>query len=123
MNSMRQEPDDAPSLPEIRCLSAEQAAAYLGIGSTLLAELRVPFVKLGRRTVYDRVDLDAWLDEYKHRGRAGREGETQWPVRKDSIGGRTHASGGLTLYYRAEDAYAKALGLKSEKKPKPCSPS
>src|SRR6185295_4546216 len=66
--------------PAIRCLTREQAAAYLGIGVTLLAELGVPFVKLGRRCVYDRVDLDAWLEEYKRRGRARKE-HFSWPVK------------------------------------------
>ena len=44
-------------LPAIRCLSKQEAASYLGIGVTLLSELDIPFVKLGRRCLYDRVDL------------------------------------------------------------------
>src|SRR5688500_4369258 len=106
------ESSDPPPASGVRCLSAEQAAVYLGRGVTLRSELQVPFVKLGRRTVYDRIDLDAWLDEYKSRGRAGKEGAVQWPVKKDSIGGGTPASGGSMLYYRTANAYAKALGLK-----------
>ena len=58
-----------PSLPAIRCLTKRQAATYLGIGVTLLTELGIPFLNLGRRCVYDRVDLDGWLEEYKRRGR------------------------------------------------------
>ncbi|MDP1786265.1 helix-turn-helix domain-containing protein [Nitrosomonas sp.] len=50
-------------LPEIRCLSKQEAASYLGIGVTLLSELDIPFVKLGRRCLYDRVDLDIWIEE------------------------------------------------------------
>jgi len=69
-------------LPAARCLSKEQAAAYLGIGVTLLAQLDVPSVHFGRRCVYDRVDLDAWLDDHKgERRRAGKEKQT-WPVTK-----------------------------------------
>ena len=98
----------------VRCLSKEQAAAYLGIGVTLLEGLGVPVVKFGRRCVYDRVDLDAWLEEYKRRGRARRE--TLWPVKADSIGGETRATGGSMLHYRTASVYAKALGLKTEKK-------
>ena len=104
------------SLPSARCLTKEQAAAYLGIGVTLLAGLGVPSVRLGRRCVYDRVDLDTWLDEYKRRGRAGKEPGTQWPVKEDSTGAGIPASGGSKLYYRTADAYAKALGLKTGKK-------
>ena len=47
-------------LPAIRCLSKEEVAQYLGIGVTLLTELEIPYIKLGRRCLYDRVDLDAW---------------------------------------------------------------
>ncbi len=105
-------------LPPARCLGREQAAAYLGIGITLLDSLGVPSIRFGRRCVYDRVDLDTWLDEYKRRGRAGKESGTQWPVKEDSIGAGIPATGGSRLYYRTADAYAKALGLKTGKKPK-----
>src|SRR5450830_594781 len=108
-------------LPAARGLSREQAAAYLGIGITLLAEQGVPFVQIGRRCVYDRVDLDAWLDEYKHRGRARKE--TLWPVKADSTGGGTPVSGGSMLYYRTASAYARALRPRIVKKPKPTSSS
>jgi hypothetical protein len=103
-------------LPPARGLSREQAAAYLGIGITLLAEQGVPFVQIGRRCVYDRVDLDAWLDEYKHRGRARKE-FSSWLVKADSTGGGIPVTGGSMWYDRTADAYAKALGLKTERKP------
>ena len=51
--------DNGLPLPAARCLSKEQAAAYLGIGVTLLTELNVPCIKIGRRCVYDKLDLDA----------------------------------------------------------------
>ena len=101
----------------VRCLSKEQAAAYLGIGVTLLAELGVPFIKLGRRCVYDRVDLDAWLEEYKRRGRARKE--TLWPVKAASTGGGTPVSGGSMLYCPTADTYAEALRPRAKKKLKP----
>jgi hypothetical protein len=106
-------------LPAARCLTAEQAATYLAIGVTLLAELDVPCVKLGRRRVYDKVDLDGWLDEHKRRGRARKE--TEWPEKADSTGGAIRASGGSTWYYPAADAYASALGLHTEPRRKPSS--
>lgn len=106
-------------LPVARCLSKEQAAEYLGIGVTLLSELGVPFIKLGRRCLYDKLDLDIWLDEYKtrERGRA-RKGNTLWPMKMGSIEGRILATGGLMQPSRAASEYAKVLGLKTEKKPK-----
>jgi hypothetical protein len=108
-------------LPAARCLTRHQAAAYLGIGLTLLTELQVPSIKLGRRTVYDRVDLDAWLDDYKRRGRARKE--TQWPVKPDSTGDKALVSGGSMLYYPTANAYAEALRPKAERKPKRSSTS
>ena len=104
-------------LPCARCLTNAQAGRYLGIGATLLAELGVPSIKLGRRCVYDVVDLDTWLEDYKQRGRARKE--TLWPVKPESTGGATHLSGGSMLSYPTADAYAKVLGLKTVKKPKP----
>jgi hypothetical protein len=94
----------------------EQAADYLGIGVTLLSELDIPFIKLGRRCIYDRVDLDGWLDNTKERGRARKE--TLWPSKAESTGGPTHGTGGYAPPFQTAGAYAKALGLKSSKKRK-----
>jgi hypothetical protein len=40
--------DTGLPLPHVRCLTKEHAAAYLGIGVTLLLQLRPPRIKLGR---------------------------------------------------------------------------
>ena len=114
---MEVENSDLP-LPAVRCLSKEQAAEYLGIGVTLLTELDVPCLKMGRRCVYDKVDLDEWLNEYKQRGRAGKE--NIWPVKPESTGERTLVSGGLIQRSQTAKDYAKVLGLKTGKMPKPC---
>jgi hypothetical protein len=111
--------DTSLPLPFRRCLTKDEAAEYLGIGVTLLSELSVPAVKFGRRCVYDVFDLDAWLEEYKRRGRAGKEGKEKWLAKPESTEGRIHGTGGLTLHYRTADAYAKALGLPTGKKSKP----
>jgi len=108
-------------LPAPRCLSKEQAAAYLGIGVTLLTELCIPAIKLGRRCVYDKLDLDAWLEEYKQRGRAGKE--LIWPVKQESTEGRILGTGGLIQPSRTAKEYARVLGLKTEKMREPCLPS
>ncbi|MEI7431141.1 MAG: hypothetical protein WCL27_11860 [Betaproteobacteria bacterium] len=107
-------------LPAARCLSKEQAAAYLGIGVTLLAELNVPVIKIGRRCVFDKLDLDTWLDEYKQceHWRAGKE-KTLWPVKQESTGDLILGSGGLQQRSQTANAYAKALGLITAKKQKP----
>ena len=110
------EPRDFPDSLPARCLSRTQAAVYLGIGTTLLARIGPPPIRLGRRRVYDRVDLDRWLDNYKSRGRAIKE--ELWPEKKDSTEGKTHPIGGSMLSSRTDAEYVKALGLKSWKTPK-----
>ena len=98
-------------LPVARCLSKEQAAAYLGIGLTLLA---VPHVRFGRRCVYDKLDIDAWLDDYKdERRRAGKD--NLWPVMKESTGGPIRAPGGSMQRSPTAKEYAEALGLTSRR--------
>ena len=44
-----------------------EAGQYLGIGITVFDELRI-LVRLGRRRVYVRVDLNGLLHEYKSSG-------------------------------------------------------
>jgi hypothetical protein len=100
-------------LPAARCLTKRQAAAYLGIGVTLLADIAPPPIKLGRRAVYDVVDLNRWLDEYKARGRAGKE--FSWPVIPVSTGGKIRPSGGYRPPSRMAVEYARALGLETGK--------
>ncbi len=106
--------DNFLPLPFKRGLSREQAADYLGIGVTLLSELDIPFLKLGRRCIYDRVDLDVWLDENKKRGWARKE--TLWPNKAESTGVPTQGTGGSVPPFQTAGAYAKALGLKTSKK-------
>jgi hypothetical protein len=116
--------DDAGlPLPMRRCLTKEQAADYLGIGVTLLLQAGPAPIKVGRRSVWDVVDLDAWLDQYKDRGRAGKEVNQEWPVKTESISGAIRATGGSASYYQTANAYAKALGLRTEKRRKHSSQS
>jgi len=108
MANKKQQP--ALSLPRARCLSKQHAAQYLGIGVTLFTEIGLPSIKLGRRILYDVLDLDRWLDQYKHRGRAEEE---LWPEKKDSIVVRNRPTGGSMLSYQTDDEYVKVLDLKS----------
>ena len=48
-------------------MRADQAANYLGLARQTLAKLRwsggsPPFYRMGSRILYDRADLDEWLD-------------------------------------------------------------
>ena len=106
--------DNELPLPIKRCLSKDEAASYLGIGVTLLSELDILTVKFGRRLVYDKVDLDLWLEEYKQRGRAGKE--TLWLNKTGFTVDPTQSIGGLTQHSQTAKEYAKALGLKTDKK-------
>ena len=64
-------PSLSDALSEPGALSTPLAAEYVGLSPATLETMRIrgggpPFVKLGRRVVYRRDDLDAWLDERKH---------------------------------------------------------
>jgi 3'-phosphoadenosine 5'-phosphosulfate (PAPS) 3'-phosphatase len=109
--------NDLP-LPAIRCLSKSEAATYLGIGLTLFNTLDIPAIKFGRRSVYDVVDLDAWLMDYKQRGRARKD--ELWLNNKTAyIVDPIQGTGGLMQHSQTAKEYAKVLGLNKEKKPKP----
>jgi excisionase family DNA binding protein len=60
-----------PNILAPRLLSQQAAAAYLGISYWTLRDLtfrgEVPHVKIGRRILVDRLDLDAYLDRAKIR--------------------------------------------------------
>lgn len=45
-----------------RLLSETDAAEYLSIGATTLRGLGLKVRRLGRRVLYDRADLDRWVD-------------------------------------------------------------
>lgn len=53
-------------------LNTEQAATYVGSTRSTLEKKRMRgdgpiFLKIGRRVVYDKRDLDAWLDSCRRR--------------------------------------------------------
>jgi hypothetical protein len=105
--------DDGPALqpPRARLLAAKAAARYLGIGTTLFATLDITQVRIGRRVLYDLIDLDDWVDDHKSRGRAIKE--KTWPEKKDFTDARTRLTGGSSLSSRTDAKYVEALGLKS----------
>ncbi len=59
-----------------RALNERQAASYIGMSRSFLAQSRMdgpresrtpapPFIKIGRSVRYLREDLDAWLDKFQ----------------------------------------------------------
>ena len=59
----------APNTLEPRLVSQQAAATYLGISYWTVRDLvfrrEIPFVRIGRRILVDRADLDAYLDRSK----------------------------------------------------------
>lgn len=60
-------PEDAPptrlQLPDWpRLMSVGYAAAYLSISSTTFRTLGIAEQRIGRRVLYDRKDIDQWVD-------------------------------------------------------------
>jgi hypothetical protein len=64
------------SVFDMRYLRVEEAAVYLRVSPALLNKLRskgpgvdsakkLPFIKIGEAVVYDREDLDRWLEKNK----------------------------------------------------------
>ena len=55
--------NSAPLLP--RLFSVREAATYLGLSPytlyTMVSQRRIPFVKMGRLTKFDRVEIDKWI--------------------------------------------------------------
>lgn len=46
-----------------RLLSAPEAAKYIGVSETTLRGLPIPRKVLGKRRLFDRYSLDAWVNE------------------------------------------------------------
>jgi excisionase family DNA binding protein len=59
-------------------ISTKEAAAMLGVSPLTLeswkARKYIPFVRLGRRTLYDPHDLEAWIEKNKVKARLWRGG-------------------------------------------------
>ena len=58
--------------PLPRYFGPAEAARYLGLSPKTLQRMRVtgegpPYVKVGRRVIYDRLDLDGWAAKRKRR--------------------------------------------------------
>jgi excisionase family DNA binding protein len=55
--------EHAPIAP--RLLDIQQVATYTGLSVhtlyTMVSQRRIPFVKMGRLTKFDRVELDKWI--------------------------------------------------------------
>lgn len=126
-NPNAREADLSLPLPAARCLSRIQAAEYLAIGTTLLNQLPIAFFRIGKRRIYDRSDLDAWLVDVKTRQAATQTISEPWQIENQmrgtgSTGAPTPSIGGLRPPSRVAIEYAAALGLSKGQKLKRCLP-
>jgi len=58
--------------PDVTVLDTSAAALYVGLSASTMSKLRLSgngpvFLKLGRRCLYSRADLDAWLASCRRR--------------------------------------------------------
>ena len=71
---------------EKRGLNTQEAIAYLGVKRRAFEMHFRPFLpsaRFGTSVIYDRLDLDIILDQYKNRnGRPVTKGESRWAVNK-----------------------------------------
>jgi integrase len=104
-NAVREVP---PAVAPARYLTRREAATYLRCSLRFLDGMGLPFVRKGRCKVYDRIDLDARMQEDKCRGRAWKE--TLWPVNVDSTASRIRGSGGLASFSRMDERVCQSTG-------------
>jgi hypothetical protein len=109
-----------------RFIRFRDAPSYLGMDKDRFnAEVRpwlieIPIGKQG--VAFDRLDLDAWADQYRAReGRPGAKAvkeNAQWdgPKRQDSGVTRNRASGGSTSVSGDTAAFTRALAAVTSKK-------
>ena len=111
-----------PILP--RLIRLRDAPRYLGMDPNRFnAEVRPLLVEIpiGKQGIaFDRLDLDAWVDQYKDRnGRPGkRKGvDKPWDARK-FLASSTGKGHGISTRLSEEEEFAKALARATSKKRK-----
>ncbi len=109
----------APLTASTRYFTRLEAAAYIRCSPRFLDGLALPFIRKGRCKVYDRIDLDAHMQDDRQRGRAWKE--ILWPVNVDSTAARIRGTGGSTSFSPTDDDYARALGVSIAPTPRPAS--
>ena len=104
-----------------RLIRLKDAPFYLGMDRNRFnAEVR-PYlveIRIGRQGVaFDRLDLDAWVDQYKSRnGRSGQlRGELTWDV-KERQGSLKEPVSGISTKKSTDGVFAKAVEQITSKK-------
>jgi len=54
---------------EKRLFTIKEASEYLGISIKglyhMVEKMQIPFIKIGKRLKFDKIDLDTWIEKYK----------------------------------------------------------
>lgn len=107
-----------------RVLRLKDAPKYLGMDIKVFNELVRPHLSefpIGKQGIgFDRLDLDAWFEEYKSRNRrlkATSRGGTLWDARKHQVSLSEEGSGKLTNSCTDKE-FARALERVTLKKQK-----
>ena len=117
---MSANPDRVRPLPRI--IRFRDAPFYLGMDRNRFnAEVR-PFlteVPIGTQGIgFDRLDLDAWFEDYKSRnGRPARKGERTWDA-NTSLASSCGPGSGTSTSTSSGGEFAKALAQLNSRKPK-----
>ncbi len=105
-----------------RIIRLRDASHYLGMDPNRFNEEVRPYlveIPIGKQGIgFDRLDLDAWFEEYKNRnGRPGKRkgAKKPWDARK-SLGSLTEKGYGTSTKLSEEEEFAKALELATSKK-------
>ncbi len=104
-------PACAPHVPG-EFVSAREAAALLGVSRSTFKDYvrgELPAVRIGRRVVFDRRDVEQWARERKVDGRCD--------SLRGEAGGRT-SSGSVTLVGASKDQRVEAIRRKLLSKPR-----
>ena len=107
-----------------RLIRLRDASTYLGMDPNRFnAEVRPELIEIpiGKQGIaFDRLDLDAWADQYKSRnGRPGKQrgGNKPWDAKKYQVSSTGRGSGTSTRLSE-EKEFAKALERATSKKQK-----
>jgi len=109
-----------------RLIRFRDAPRYLGMDRNRFnAEVRrsLTEIRIGVQGVaFDRLELDAWVDQYKARnGRPGRKGELTWDAKGRRVSINATVSGTSTSPSTG-DEFARALKRLASRKPNASSP-
>jgi len=113
---------DVSTVPRI--LRMRDAPSYLGMSPRTFNTVVRPYVTelpVGDGGIgWDRLDLDAWVDEHKRRnGRPAKQLEdTPWERRERRVVSVSAAKSGISRRSSAGDSFAKALELVTSQRPK-----